>query len=88
MQLKNALASISQTDTAPNSPKRRPRGTHKWKKDVEHGHMQTTYSQLDYILLSKTLASAFTGLAKVEQRKFTGGSDHYLCWAELDMSLL
>ncbi|MGD8545437.1 MAG: endonuclease/exonuclease/phosphatase family protein [Candidatus Bathyarchaeota archaeon] len=88
LKLKEALKSIPQRDTAPNSPRRRPRDTHKWKKDEAKGHMQTTYSQLDYILLSKTLANAFTGLAKVEQRRFTQGSDHYLCWTEFNIALL
>ena len=81
--LTNALASIPQADDAPNSTVKRPRDTHKWAKD-EH-HEQTTYSQLDYILLSKTLAQAFTGEVRVEQRRYTGGSDHYLCWVEVEI---
>lgn len=88
LKLHNALNSIPQTDTAPDSPDRRPRDTHKWAKDAEHGHMQTTYSQLDYILLSKALTQAFTGVAKVEQIRFTKGSDHYLSWVELDLDLI
>lgn len=88
LKLHNALASIPQDDTAPESTKRRPRDTHKWAKDVEHGHPETTYSQLDYILLSPALARAFTGLAKVEQRRYTRGSDHYLCWVQVDVDRL
>jgi exonuclease III len=88
LKLHNALASIPQSDDAPESTKRRPRDTHKWTKDPEKGHPQTTYSQLDYVLLSSALAQAFTGSAKVEQRRYTGGSDHYLCWVELDLEQL
>jgi endonuclease/exonuclease/phosphatase family metal-dependent hydrolase len=88
LKLHNALASIPQTDNAPDSTQRRPRDTHKWSKDVQSGHLETTYSQLDYILLSSALARAFTGSAKVEQRINTAGSDHYLSWAEVDLDLL
>ena len=88
LKLHNALNSIPQADTTPNSPHRRPRDTHKWAKDPEHGHPQTTYSQLDYILISKALTPAFTGVAKVEQLRFTKGSDHYLSWVELDLDLI
>jgi exonuclease III len=88
LKLTNVLASIQQDDETPNSTKRRPRDTHKWSKDPEKGHMFTTYSQLDYILLSKALNKAFTGKAKVEQKNNINGSDHYLCWAELDLTKL
>ncbi len=88
LKLYNALASISQDDTAPDSSQRRPRDTHKWTRYLENGTRHTTYSQLDYILLSSALAQGFTGSAKVEQRRYTGGSDHYLCWVELDLGLL
>lgn len=88
LNLLNALATIPQEDESPESTKRRPRDTHKWEKDEERGHLQTTYSQFDYILLSQALAQAFTGVAKVEQYRYTGGSDHYLCWVELDLDLL
>jgi hypothetical protein len=88
LKLQSALTSIQQDDTSPDSVRKRPRDTHRWEKNPEKGHMKTTYSQLDYILLSQTLADAFTGTAKVEQRRNTRGSDHYLCWAELDIDLL
>jgi hypothetical protein len=88
LKLHDALASISQVDTSPMSLNKRPRDTHKWEKDPEHGHPETTYSQLDYILLSEALNDVFTGSAKVEQRYYTTGSDHYLCWAELDLDLI
>lgn len=88
LNLVDALAQIPQDDTAPNSLTQRPRDTHKWAKDIDKGHMDTTYSQLDYILLSRNLAQAFTGTAIVEQRGFTTGSDHCLCWVELDLDAL
>lgn len=88
LKLYNTFDSIPQNDTNPNSTERRPRDTHKWAKNEEMGHLEKTYSQLDYILLSKELAKAFTGEAKVEQHKFTTGSDHYLSWAELDIDLI
>lgn len=72
-------AAVAESET------KRERDTHKWEKDPEQGHNKTTYSQLDYILLSKTLKDVFTGKAAVEQRGNTGGSDHFLCWAELDI---
>jgi len=85
LKLQNAVASVDQPDDAPDSTTRRPRDTHKWPKDPGRGHPHTTYSQLDYILLSSTLADAATGKAKVEQRGNTSGSDHYLSWVELDL---
>jgi endonuclease/exonuclease/phosphatase family metal-dependent hydrolase len=85
LKLTNPLNSIPQDDTSPNSTVRRPRDTHKWSKDPEHGHPNTTYSQLDYILLSQALTPFFTGEAKVEQSRYTQGSDHYLCWVEFDI---
>ena len=88
LKLHNTLASIHQDDDAPESFNRRPRDTHKWAADPEKEHPRTTYSQLDYILLSTPLAQSFTGSAKVEHRPYTGGSDHYLCWVELDLEQL
>jgi endonuclease/exonuclease/phosphatase family metal-dependent hydrolase len=88
LHLYNALESITQDDTTVNSTKLRPRDTHQWEKAPESGHPETTYSQLDYILISKALKNVFTGSAKVEQRQFTTGSDHYLCWIELNLNLL
>lgn len=86
--LVNTLATIAQDDNAPESKKRRPRDTHKWSRSGEDGRTLTTYSQLDYILFSKALAAAFTGEAKVEQRRYTTGSDHYLAWATVDLDQL
>jgi hypothetical protein len=88
LRLQDALASIPQADTTPNSTTKRPRDTHKWAKDPDKGHSLTTYSQLDYILLSPLVTKAFTKKAKVEHRQFTTGSDHYLCWAEIDAQIL
>jgi endonuclease/exonuclease/phosphatase family metal-dependent hydrolase len=88
LNLVDALASIPQDDNTPNSVKKRPRDTHKWEKDIEKGHMETTYSQLDYIFLSKNLAQLFTGTAKVDKSGFTTGSDHFLYWAELNFDAL
>lgn len=85
LKLCNALESIPQADDSPQSCDCRARDTHKWQKDPEKNHPKTTYSQLDYIFLSSALEHAFTGLANVEHRPYTGGSDHYLCWAELDL---
>jgi endonuclease/exonuclease/phosphatase family metal-dependent hydrolase len=88
LQLKEAISTISQPDTTPNSTTKRPRDTHKWTKDPDKGHPETTYSQLDYILLSPAVVKAFPGTAKVEHHRYTTGSDHYLCWAEIDAHVL
>jgi endonuclease/exonuclease/phosphatase family metal-dependent hydrolase len=85
LKLFNAIGTIPQVSNVANSSEKRPRDTHKWTRIQDDGSTLTTYSQLDYILLSDSLQSCFQQ-AKVEQRKFTTGSDHYLCWAELDMT--
>jgi endonuclease/exonuclease/phosphatase family metal-dependent hydrolase len=74
--------------THPDSPKKRKRDTHKWTRIGKEGKTLTTYSQLDFVLLSKALAKGVTGKAKVEQRGFTSGSDHFLLWAEVDLDNL
>lgn len=86
--LTNALDSIPQDNLDPESFKKRPRDTHKWAKDTAREHNRTTYSQIDYLLMSKKLAEAFIGKAKVEQRGYTKGSDHYMIWAEFDADLM
>jgi len=72
----------------PDSSKKRKRDTHKWSRTDRFGNSLTTYSQLDFVLLSNALATGFTGNAKVEQRGFTTGSDHYMLWAEVDLDRL
>jgi endonuclease/exonuclease/phosphatase family metal-dependent hydrolase len=73
--------------TGGNSTKRRKRDTHKWDEDKEKGHDETTYSQLDYIFLSGNLRQAFKS-AQIEQRWYTSGSDHSLCWADVEFANL
>ena len=84
LKLFNALGTINQPSNVPNSDEKRPRDTHKWVKTLDDGSEKTTYSQLDYILLSDSLKPFFQN-AKVEQRGFTTGSDHFLCWVELEI---
>ncbi len=55
-------------DAYPDSAKKRARDTHKWTRKDLFGNTLTTYSQLDFVLLSEALAKGFTGNAKVEQR--------------------
>jgi endonuclease/exonuclease/phosphatase family metal-dependent hydrolase len=83
LKLTSALDTIAQTNTDPNSKRRRKRDTHKWTRR-EGGATVTTYSQIDYILCSKALWEKFTGKVKVEQRGYTSGTDHYLAYAEFD----
>jgi endonuclease/exonuclease/phosphatase family metal-dependent hydrolase len=85
LKLFNALETIQQTSNSADSTEKRPRDTHKWTRTQDSGNKLTTYSQLDYILLSDSLKSHIHE-AKVEQRKFSTGSDHYLCWAELNLT--
>ena len=56
--------------------------THKWDRKEKNN----LYSKFDYILLSKKCQEAFNGKIKVEQRGHTLGSDHFLCWVELDVT--
>jgi endonuclease/exonuclease/phosphatase family metal-dependent hydrolase len=86
LKLTNALSVITQDDESAESIKKRKRDTHRWTRYNESGEEFSTYSQLDYIFLSQALARGFTGKAKVEQRNYTGGSDHYLCWVEIDLN--
>ncbi len=85
LRLTDVLRTIDQDDDAAESIKKRPRDTHKWSRDDDTGKRLTTYSQLDYLLFSAALTHQFTGKAKVEHRKYTTGSDHYLAWAEVDL---
>jgi endonuclease/exonuclease/phosphatase family metal-dependent hydrolase len=81
--LVDALAALnpSGTDWEHNDKKRWH--THKWDRNGDN-----LYSKFDYILLSQKCQKAFTGTIKVEQRGHTLGSDHFLCWAELDVTKL
>lgn len=87
LKLTSALDAIEQTNTDPNSKRRRKRDTHKWTRRGEEGTL-TTYSQIDYILCSNALWEKFTGKVKVEQRGYTSGTDHYLAYAEFDFGNL
>jgi endonuclease/exonuclease/phosphatase family metal-dependent hydrolase len=91
--LTNVSLSIPEDDDYPQSEfpdsrTKRKRDTHKWTRRDAFGDTLTTYSQLDFVLLSKALATGFTGNTKVEQRGFTSGSDHYMLWAEVDLDNL
>ncbi|MHA1366403.1 MAG: endonuclease/exonuclease/phosphatase family protein [Candidatus Heimdallarchaeota archaeon] len=89
--------------TLKGSLKRRARDTHRWIKNIEVGEGDrkqiSEYSQLDYILLSEKLRKAAVRYdtngqetdqynVKVEQKKHTSGSDHYLSWVEIDLEKL
>lgn len=92
IELFDALATIRckpefEPYTGEDSPKKRKRDTHKWEKDKEKGHEETTYSQLDYIFLSGNLQQAFKS-AQIEQSWYTSGSDHYLCYADVKFANL
>ena len=84
LNLTSAIDQIQQNNLEPSSPRKRKRDTHKWKRKVDDRSI-TTYSQIDYILCSEALWAYFNGKAKVEQRGYTGGTDHYLAYAEFDL---
>ena len=80
--LRSAAALIEQTDAPPTS--RRPRDTHRWQRTDRTGKRLTTWSQIDYLLLSPALYRLRTGKAKVINTPAAQGSDHYLFWAEFE----
>lgn len=80
----NAMEILPKESDEANSLTKRKRDTHKWTRKIEDGSNLTTYSQLDYILISNSLKPLLTS-AKVEQRNNTTGSDHYLFWIELNL---
>ena len=84
LMLTSALDQIAQTDLNSNSSSKRKRDTHKWTRKVD-GRTVTTYSQIDYILCSQALWACYNGNVKVEQRGYTGGTDHYLAYAEFEL---
>jgi hypothetical protein len=86
LKLTNVIGTIREkADESPESTQGRPSDTHKWAKYPKHGLRETTYSQLDYILLSSALANAMKGKVKIERRGSTGGFGHYWVWAEIDL---
>jgi len=78
----NALTLISQDDLLPNSPIRRPRDTHHWKRPMENGKKVDEWAQIDYLLCSKKLWTFNTGKAEVINSPQEQGSDHYLSYVE------
>ena len=84
--LVNATSIISQADTAPESAKPRPRDTHRWVRFDKHLNSEkTTWSQIDYILVSPALSKLMANNVGVMNKPQDQGSDHYLSWAEFNM---
>lgn len=85
LKLTNATDVLDTSDFQGSFRKRRKRDTHKWSRKGDDGKSLTTFSQIDFILCSKSLWKKSNGKVKVEHRGNTSGSDHYLSYAEFEI---
>ena len=81
----NAATLIDQADVAPNSPVRRPRDTHMWRRPQADGSRIEEWAQIDYNVPSRALWALRTGVADVINSPKDQGSDHFLHYAEFEL---